>query len=90
MNDNGKKAGATLWVTVAGIVLMVYLGSIGPSWHIAMRINGGDDVDDHKWMWGAYDVVYAPILRAAEINPGGIGKWLDWYVGITDIPNAPR
>ena len=83
-----KKSRAAFWTTVVIVAALLYIASIGAAFRVAQFFKGDDPDDDH-WVWRSYRAVYAPISWAADANPEGIGRCLDWYLGIPKLPDAP-
>jgi hypothetical protein len=66
-----KKPGVAFWATVAAVVGLVYVLSIGPAtWLNERRFLSN----------GAVTTLYAPLFRAYEYGPRPIRQAGDWYL----------
>ena len=75
MSDPRKKMGWRFWAVFGLIALLLYVGSIGPVWSVAIH---------HKTpaIETAFKIVYCPILFIADHSP--LGDTLGWYLDLFD------
>lgn len=73
--DDRKKPGVALWATVALVVVLLYVASIGPATWLEGRYGSGDSDD-------ILSIAYRPVIWTAYRCPEFLQNALTWYLSI--------
>ena len=81
MSEERKTAGAGFWITVALVMALVCVGSIGPAYRMAIRIRSraGPDLE---WPMTVVETVYAPAVRLASTTNSSesFAAYIEWWL----------
>ena len=82
MTDRNKPS-AGFWITVVLVVVLVYVGSVGPAF-LACSDSRGRIRDD--WTGAAYLRIYDPIIWTLQKGPKPASEVLCWYLSLWGAP----